>query len=41
MEHQIKWHFWPMSDAEYHHALADIRSDVIDPQACGAHSSRR
>jgi len=24
MEHQIKWHYWPMSDAEYQQALAEI-----------------
>ncbi len=25
MEHQIKWHYWPMSDEEYQQALAEIR----------------
>jgi transketolase len=25
MERQLKWHYWPMSDAEYQQALADIR----------------
>jgi transketolase len=24
MERQIKWHYWPMSDAEYQQALAEI-----------------
>jgi len=24
MENQIKWHYWPMSDAEYQQALAEI-----------------
>ena len=24
MEQQIKWHYWPMSDAEYQQALAEI-----------------
>jgi transketolase len=24
MESQIKWHYWPMSDAEYERALADV-----------------
>jgi transketolase len=24
MESQIKWHYWPMSDAEYEQALAEI-----------------
>lgn len=24
MEHLIKWHYWPMSDAEYQRALTDI-----------------
>jgi transketolase len=24
MESQIKWHYWPMSDAEYRQALSDI-----------------
>ena len=24
MEHQIKWHYWPMSDDEYRQALAEI-----------------
>lgn len=24
MERQIKWHYWPMSDAEYRQAIADV-----------------
>ena len=24
MEHQIKWHYWPMSDDEYRQAIADV-----------------
>ena len=24
MEHQIKWHYWPMSEAEYRQALAEV-----------------
>jgi transketolase len=24
MESRIKWHYWPMSDAEYRQALSDI-----------------
>lgn len=26
MESQIKWHYWPMSEAEYHQALREIES---------------
>jgi len=26
MEHQIKWHYWPMSDDEYAQAIAEIAS---------------
>lgn len=28
MQNQIKWHYWPMSDAEYHQALNEIREGV-------------
>ena len=28
MERQIKWHYWPMSEAEYHQALREIESDL-------------
>jgi len=24
MEHQVKWHYWPMSDQEYRQALSEI-----------------
>ncbi len=41
MERQIKWHYWPMSDAEYRQALDELRPDEPDTQACGAHSSGR
>jgi transketolase len=27
MERQIKWHYWPMSDAEYRQALAEIGAE--------------
>ena len=40
MERQIKWHYWPMSDAEYERALADIEAGDA-PQACAKHSSGR
>jgi transketolase len=26
MQSQLKWHYWPMSDAEYEQALAEVRS---------------
>jgi transketolase len=26
MEGQIKWHYWPMSDAEYHQALEEVEA---------------
>ena len=26
MEGQIKWHYWPMSDAEYHQALQEVEA---------------
>lgn len=28
MENQIKWHYWPMSEAEYHQAQEDLKSTV-------------
>jgi transketolase len=27
MEHQIKWHYWPMSDEEYHQAIHEIETE--------------
>ena len=41
MERQIKWHYWPMSDDEYHRALDDIRASDAGTQACARHSSGR
>ena len=41
MERQIKWHYWPMSDAEYLLALSELATDDIDTRACGGHSSGR
>ena len=26
MESQIKWHYWPLSEEEYHQALNEIES---------------
>ena len=26
MENQIKWHYWPMSDAEYHQAVQEVEA---------------
>jgi transketolase len=28
MEHQIKWHYWPMSDQDYQQALVEIGSEA-------------
>ena len=28
MEHQVKWHYWPMSAAEYEQALREIREEA-------------
>jgi len=39
MERQIKWHYSPMSDAEYRQALAEL--DAADGAACAAPSSGR
>jgi transketolase len=41
MEGQIKWHYWPMSDADYRQALDDVGQDDTDTRACGGHSSGR
>ncbi len=39
MERQIKWHYSPMSDDEYHRALAEIED--LERSVCGAPSSAR
>jgi hypothetical protein len=26
MESKIHWHYWPMSDEEYHQALAEVEA---------------
>jgi transketolase len=33
MERQIKWHYWPMSDAEYRQALEELAQDDATPGA--------
>jgi transketolase len=40
MENQIKWHYWPMSDAEYQQAMEELAHGAQTP-SCGAPSSRR
>ena len=34
MEGQLKWHYWPMSDDEYHRALADVGAVAPGSGAC-------
>jgi transketolase len=41
MENQIKWHYWPMSDAEYRQALDELTRDEATTRPCDAPSSGR
>lgn len=35
MEHQVKWHYWPMSDPEYATALAEV--ETLGGRECARH----
>jgi transketolase len=33
MERQIQWHYWPMSEAQYHQALDEVGVTCVQPSS--------